>query len=71
MSNYSADPGVPQTPAKAYAATILTVLVGFATFYIADEDPFTKKEALQAAISALVAGGLVGGGTYVTRNKAV
>lgn len=70
MSNYSPAPGTPQTPYKAYAAAALTAVGTFVAFWIGDDDPFTKKEAAQAAISALVASGVTGGATFVVKNRA-
>ena len=69
MSNYSADPGVPQTPTKAVVSTVATALVVFVGFWINDEDPFTKKEAAEALITAVVGSGIVGAGTYVAKNR--
>lgn len=69
MSNNSPDPGVPQTPAKAYVATALTCVVTFVMLWVADDDPFTAKEAAESAVQSLIAGGVVGVPTYLTRNK--
>ena len=55
-------------PYKAYASTALTVVVAFVLYWIADEDPFTAKEVGEGVVSALIAGGLVGGGTFVAKN---
>lgn len=71
MSNLSPAPGTPQTGTKAYVATAATVVVAFVLVWVADEDPFTAKEAASAAVQALIAGGLVGIPTYAARNKAV
>lgn len=72
MSNTtnSAAPGTPQTALKAQVATALTAVVSFVGVWIADTDPFTAKEAAAAGITALVAAGLVGGGTYAAKNRA-
>lgn len=67
---HSPAPGTPQTGYKAYVATALTVVVSFVMWWVADEDPFTAKEAAEGAVGALIAGGLVGGGTFVVKNKA-
>lgn len=69
MSNLSPAPGVPQTPTKAYVATILTFVASFVTYWIADKDPFTAKEIGEAAVTAAVAAGIIGGGTYGTKNR--
>lgn len=69
MSGNSPAPGTLQTGTKAYVATALTVVTAFILYWISDEDPFTAKEAAEGVVGALVAGGLVGGGTYVTKNK--
>lgn len=70
MSNMSPAPGVPQTPTKAYTATALSVLATFGTAWVADVAPFTAKEAVASAIAALVAGGVIGGVTFLAKNKA-
>jgi hypothetical protein len=62
-------PGVKQTMTKAYLATGLTVVVAFVLQWVADEDPFTAKEAAEAAVLALVSGGVVGVPTAAIRNK--
>lgn len=71
MSNAenSPAPGTPQTKTKAYVATALTVGVAFVLQWVADSDPFTAKEAAEAAVTSLVAGGLVGVPTAIIRNK--
>ena len=69
MTEHSPAPGTPQTPYKAYVATALTVVSGFVLAWVADTDPFTAKEAASAAIMSLVAGGVVGLPTYLTKNK--
>lgn len=69
MSNLSPAPGVPQTGTKAYVSAALAFVVAFATYYIADVDPFTKKEIVEALIIAAIGSGLAGGGTYVAKNK--
>jgi hypothetical protein len=70
-----ADPNVvptvvddPKRPYKAYVATALTAIGTFVTFWVADTDPFTAKEAAQAALAGLVASGLTGGATFAVRN---
>lgn len=70
MANVSPTPGTPQTGTKAYLATALTVVVAFVLQWVADSDPFTAKEAAEAAVMALVAGGVVGVPTYAVANKA-
>lgn len=58
----------PARPYKAYAATALTAVGAFVTFWIADTDPFTTKEIGAAALAALAASGLTGAATYKVRN---
>lgn len=69
MSNLSPAPGVPQTGTKAYVAAALSFIVAFGVYWIADKDPFTAKDMGEAAISGLVASGLIGGSTYKVKNK--
>jgi len=69
MSNYSAAPGTPQTSTKAVVATLLSAVAGFVTYWVADKDPFTAKEAGNAVLLAIGASGLTGGGTWVAQNK--
>lgn len=69
MSNLSPDPGVPQTPYKAYAATLLTAITTFVGVWIADTDPFTAKEIAGAGVTALIASGVTGVVTYRVKNK--
>lgn len=68
--NPSPAPGTPQSGTKAYLATALTVLTVFASIWISDDDPFTKKEVVQALITGLISGGVVGVPTYAVRNRA-
>lgn len=70
MANMSPAPGTPQTGYKAYAATALAMVAAFVAFWIGDDDPFTKKDAGEAFLSALVAGGFTGIPTYLVKNKA-
>lgn len=69
MSDLSPAPGTPQTATKAWWATGLTFAVAFVTFWVADDDPFTAKEAAQGVVSALIASGLVGGTAYQVPNR--
>jgi len=69
MTDASPAPGVPQTGTKAWVATGASAVVGFVLFWIADEDPFTAKEAAQGAVSALIGAGLVGAPTWAIRNR--
>lgn len=73
MSNTepSPAPGTPQTKTKAYVATAITAVTAFVLYWVADEDPFTAKEAAQGAVGALIAAGLVGVPTAVIPNKRV
>lgn len=61
----------PKRPWKAVAATVLSFVAAFVTFWVADVDPFTAKDAGQAALSGLIASGLIGGATYGVRNPQV
>lgn len=58
----------PKRPYKAYIATALSALGTFVAVWVADTDPFTLKEAANAALAALVASGLTGGATFAVRN---
>lgn len=69
MSNYSPDPGVPQTPTKALAGGVLSGIIFFVGQWIIDTDPFTAKEIANAAIGAVVASGLTGVTTYAVKNR--
>jgi hypothetical protein len=69
MSINSPAPGTPQTPTKAVVSGIATGLVIFAGLWVNDEDPFTKKEAMEAFIQGVVGSGLIGGLTYAVRNR--
>ncbi len=63
-------PGTPQTGTKALVATVLTAAAAFVVYWVADKDPFTAKDIGEAALSALVASGLTGAGTFGTQNRA-
>lgn len=69
-NNDSPAPGTPQTPYKAYAATVVSFLATFIGVWIADTDPFTAKEVAGGLVTAAVASGLTGGVTYGVRNRA-
>ena len=69
MSGYSPAPGTPQTPYKAYVSAALSFVYAFVAYWIADVEPFTAKEAGEAALSGAVAAGLIGSGTYAVKNK--
>ena len=69
MTNMSPDPGVPQTPYKAYVATAATALGAFVAFWVGDTGTFTPKEMGEAALYALGFAGVGGFATYQTRNK--
>lgn len=58
------------TAHKAWAATGLSFLILFATFWIADTDPFTSKEIAQGLVTAAIGSGMTGGATYATKNRA-
>lgn len=42
-------------PYKAYAGAAATAVATFVAFWIGDDDPFTKKDAGEAFLAALVA----------------
>jgi hypothetical protein len=69
MSNLSPAPGVPQTPTKAYVAAGIAFLVGAVGYYLGDEDPFTKREMLEALFAGAVGAGVTGGPTFAVRNR--
>lgn len=58
----------PKKPWKAYVPTVLSALALFGMAWVADEDPFTAKEAVASGISALVASGVIGAATFFTPN---
>lgn len=68
MTN-SPDPGVKQTPYKAYAATAVSFVATFVGIWIADTDPFTAKEIAGGLVTAAIASGLTGGAAYGVPNK--
>jgi hypothetical protein len=75
MANVNPQPGQaaaveddPKKPYKAYVATALTAVSSFILYWVADEDPFTAKEAGQGVVSALMASGVVGAGTFLKAN---
>jgi hypothetical protein len=61
----------PKRPYKAYVSTALSAVATFVTFWIADVDPFTAKEAAGAGVTALVSAGIIGGATFAVRNPKV
>lgn len=68
-TEYSAEPGVPQTPTKAWAATALAFLTILVSAWIADDDGTSGKEVMSWVISALVGSGLTGAVTYQVKNR--
>ena len=70
MSVNSPEPGTPQTPYKAYAATAVSFVATFIGVWVADTDPFTAKEVAAGLVTAAVASGLTGSATYAVRNRA-
>jgi hypothetical protein len=69
MSGYSPAPGTPQTGTKAIVSGVIGFILAFGAYYVADADPFTKKEIVEAFLLAIVGSGLAGGGAYVTKNS--
>lgn len=63
-------PGVPQTPYKAYAATVLAFLTIFVGAWIADDGGTNAKEVMGWVLTALIGSGLTGGVTFQVKNKA-
>lgn len=49
---------------KAYASTALTFIGGILAIWVGDEDPFTKKEFVQAVLTSAIGAGVVGGATW-------
>lgn len=52
----------PKRPYKAWASAAMGAAAAFLAFWIGDDDPFTKKDAGEAALAglgALVASGVV------------
>lgn len=58
----------PKKPWKAVAAAVASGLVAFVLYWVADEDPFTWKDAGEALVAGVAASGLVGGTTFGVRN---
>ena len=61
----------PKRPYKAIVATVLTAIGTFVAYWIADADPFTAKDAGEAALAALIASGVTGGTTFAIANPLV
>lgn len=70
MSNLSPAPGTPQTPTKALFSALVAFLLAAGAYYIADDDPFTRKEMVEMLLLGLVGSGLTGGTAYAVKNKA-
>lgn len=45
----------PKKPYKAIAGAVATAVATFIAFWIGDDDPFTKKDAGEAFLAALIA----------------
>jgi high-affinity Fe2+/Pb2+ permease len=69
-TDLSATPGTPQTPAKAMAGTILTLVSTFVLAWIADDNGVNSQDVIGWVVSALVAAGLVGGTVFQVKNRA-
>jgi hypothetical protein len=69
MSGYSPAPGTPQTSDKAIWSAVVGFLVAVGGYYVADDDPFTRKELVEAFLLGLIATGLTGGVTFAVKNK--
>jgi hypothetical protein len=69
MTVHSPAPGVPQTPTKAVASGVVSFFVLFGMYYVADVDPFTKKEIVEALILAVIGSGLTGGTALMVKNR--
>jgi hypothetical protein len=70
MTNASPAPGTPQTGAKAYIAGAIAFTTAVGGYYVADDDPFTRKEMVEAFLMGLGSLGLGGVLTYVLPNRA-
>ncbi len=69
MNDMSPAPGVPQTPHKAVWTTIGSFVGLCLTFWIADTDPFTAKDAGEMVLTAGIGSGVLGLGTYKIKNR--
>lgn len=58
----------PKKPYKAYAAAVASFFVPILSFWIADSDPFTAKEAGAALLLGLSSSGLTGSAAYAVKN---
>jgi hypothetical protein len=65
----SAAPGTPQTPTKAIFTAIVGFVIAVGGYYVADDDPFTRKELVEALLLGLTGSGLTGAAAYFPRNK--
>lgn len=61
----------PKKPWKAYVPAATSAVALFVMAWVADEDPFTAKEAAASAVAALTTSGLIGVATYFTPNPKV
>lgn len=77
MSNYSADPGVPQTPTKAVVSamsSLITVALGSILVALQSNpagqgDSISTDEWIVIALAVLGSPILTGGATYIARNR--
>jgi hypothetical protein len=58
----------PQKPYKAYMGGAVAAAMAFLAFWVGDDDPFTKKDAGEAALAALGAAIPGFGLTFWVRN---
>lgn len=61
----------PKRPYKAYATAAVSAVGTFVAAWVMDTDPFTAKEAGEAALMAVVASGVTGGVGFTIRNPIV
>lgn len=69
MAGNSPEPGTPQTADKSVWATATSFLALLGLAYVADDDPFTRKELIESLVSAGVGSGIIGGATFFVRNR--
>lgn len=65
VERIEADPGRPW---KAIAGGAAAAVAAFVAFWVGDDDPFTRKDAGEAFLAALVAGAPGFGLTFAVRN---
>lgn len=61
----------PKRPNKAIVTAVGSAVLTFGASWVADTDPFTAKEAVNAGIAAILLGGTLGGITFTVPNPKV